>query len=155
MKSILFGLLFSMSFHGSMLEHKAAPKCSIKIWDYNYSMSYTMFYDITDDSLIIKKLNGVKGEKDTVLVKRLLTGDERRLFSDCFPFLNIDSLKNEYNNPLVEDGDRKRIVIQLDNKASKTIDVANYYQRDLAILFNRVNRIVPPELKITYTSNNK
>ena len=118
-------------------------------------MSFTILYAITDDSLIVKRLSGITKEKDKTLVKRLLRSNERKIFLDYFSFLNIDSLKNEYKNPLIEDGDRKRVMIQLNNKQSKTIDIANCYQKDLASLFNLVNQIVSPELKIIYTDSNK
>jgi hypothetical protein len=84
---------------------------SIGLWDYNYSMAYTMFYHIDNRSLIIKKITGIKIEKDTFLFERKLNENERNLFFVFFDSFDMDTHKNEYTNLLVEDGNRKKITI--------------------------------------------
>lgn len=62
---------------------------------------------------------------------------------------NFLSLKNEYKNPLVSDGDRKKIMIQYNGKV-KNIVLSNFYQKDVAQLFDLINCIVLKRLKIKY-----
>lgn len=147
MKNILSIILLMInslaSSHGD-----SANKYSISLWDYNYSMAYTMYYHIDNKSLIIKNISGINNEKDTILVERKLNENERNLFFAFFDSFDIDTLKNEYTNPLVEDGNRKKITIQL-NQKTKTIGIANSYQKDLDSLVNLMNRLIPANLRIT------
>jgi len=61
-------------------------------------------------------------------------------------------LKNEYTDPLVSDGDQKRIIIQL-NEKKKTIDVENVYNKLIASLIEKVNFLLKEGLKIRYISS--
>ena len=151
MQSVLFTLVSIIGFRESPIKEKARTKCSINIWDYNYSMAYTMYYNVTRDSIIVIRLSGIHNEKDSLLMKRALRDNEKKSFNQCIFSLNLDHLKNSYKNPYVDDGDRKRIIIQCDNKPQKTIEISNVYQKKFAILFNCVNNLIPAELKINYS----
>ncbi len=83
-------------------------KYSIKLWDYNYSMAYTTFYKIDADSVTVKYISGIKNMSDSILMKRSLSEQECKMVWNFLSSHHIDQLRNKYNNPLVDDGDRKR-----------------------------------------------
>jgi hypothetical protein len=148
MRTLLFSLLFLFNYHSGLLNNRPV-KYSVTIWDYNYSMSYTLFYHVSNDSLVVKRITGISNEKDSVIVKEKLSQKHCILFSKFLNTFKIDRLKSKYINPLVEDGDRKRVTIQIGPKI-KTIEIANVYQKDIASLFDLTNQILPTDLKIIY-----
>jgi hypothetical protein len=124
-------------------------KFDITIWDYNYSMAYTIKYKITTDSLIINNIGGVQNESVRVILQRALTQSEVQKMQDFLSSFPIDNLRNEYRNPLVQDGDRKKVEIKF-NKKEKIIELENVYQEDMDRLFNKVNQMLENDMKIRY-----
>jgi hypothetical protein len=62
---------------------------------------------------------------------------------------DIERFKDKYSNPMVDDGDRKRVVFTVKGK-SKTVEIANFYQKDMDALFSVINKIVNKDLQIKY-----
>lgn len=83
-------------------------KLSVDIWDYNYSMAYTILYHIDNDSLVVQNIGNLENENVKYLIKRKLTDQEKNEINTFLGSFPIDRLKTAYKNPLVEDGDRKR-----------------------------------------------
>lgn len=121
----------------------------VDIFDSNYSMSYTLHYHITKDSLTIIKLNGLQNANTIHLMKKKLSIVERDRILKVIKSPSFKSLKHQYKNSLIEDGDRKRIVIQLDNQ-KKTIEIANVYNKEIASLINSINTVLDEKYKIRY-----
>lgn len=127
---------------------------SIEIFDENYSMAYTTRYRIFNDSLVIKNESGVEGDKDSCLVVKKIADTQREKilrFLNSFDFIK---LKNKYENPNINDGDRKTVRICFKSKL-KTININNVYQKDMANLFDLLNQIIDPEFRIRYKSDTK
>ena len=143
MRTLLFSLFFFFNFHNSY------TKFSVTIWDSNYSMSYTMYYHVSNDSLVVKKFSGISNEKDSVIINEKLSQKNCLLISNFLRDFKVNKLKNKYADPFINDGDQKKIVIQIRGKA-KTIEVANVYQKEIASLFDILNQILPRGLKISY-----
>lgn len=147
MKSI-FSIIFVLStcIHSpSSKKHKF----SIDIWDYNYSMSYTMHYKIDDDSLRVIAIDNIQGGRSRNLINRKMAENEKQSIAEFlsnFPFESLDSL---YINPLVNDGDQKKIIILFENKR-KVIDVENVYQKDIDSLIVTVNKLLSYDARIMY-----
>ncbi|MEO9022811.1 MAG: hypothetical protein ABI237_18180 [Ginsengibacter sp.] len=129
-------------------------KFSIEIWDFNYSLAFTCLYTLSNDSLTITRISGIKNEKDSFLFRYSLKKDEQKKISKYLSSQNFDSLKNNYETPLIDDGDRKRIKIRIGDSALKTIDISNYYQKNLGELFDYINQIIPIpiQFKIKYVN---
>lgn len=122
---------------------------SVTIWDYNYSMAYTTQYRISNDSLIVNNISGIQNEGNKALLERRLTQSEEKKIHDFLSLFPLDSLSNEYKNPLVQDGDRKKVEIKFNNKI-KVIELESVYQKDMDDLFNTVNQMLEKNMKIKY-----
>jgi len=125
------------------------PVFMVDIFDSNYSMSYTLHYHITKDSITIVKLDGLQGTHTVRLLEKKLTVIESNRILNIIKSPAFKSLKHQYKNALIEDGDRKRINIQLD-KQKKTIEIANVYNKEVARLINNVNPVLDEKYKIKY-----
>jgi hypothetical protein len=112
-------------------------------------MAYTTHYKINGDSLVITGISSIENERSNVLLSRKLQNKEREKLFDFLSTFSFNSLLSEYKNELIQDGDRKKIVI-LFNEKMKTIEIKNYYQDDLASLFKALNVIIGNEFKIEY-----
>lgn len=149
MKNIILVNFFLITLCMSLRKNECKGRYSIKIWDYDYSMTYTTFYKIDADSVTVKYISGVQDEKDSILMQKSVSRSECKMVLNFLLSHNIARLKNKYGNPMVDDGDRKRIVFNVNGK-SKTVDIANFYQKDMNELFDIINRIVSKDLKIKY-----
>ena len=89
---------------------------SINIWDYDYSMAYTTFYKINSDSIMIASISGVVNEANKILLSRETKASEQQKIYNFLSSFPLENLANEYKDPLVEDGDRKRVEIIFANK---------------------------------------
>jgi hypothetical protein len=147
MKSI-FALIFIVSTCAQSQSCKT-PIYSLNIWDYDYSMAYTIHYKINNDSLTVTTISGIVGESDKMIISRKINQKEEKILCDFLSSFPIDSLATEYKDPLVSDGDQKRIEIIFNNK-KKTIDVENFYQKDIDHLLNTVNQILGKDIQIKY-----
>ena len=112
-------------------------------------MSYTLHYQVTNDSIKIIKLNGLRSEHSVFLLREKLPVIQRDSLLNLIKSKSFKRLKKEYKNSLIEDGDRKRVVIQL-NDEKKTIEIVNVYNKEIAKLFYSINHHLKEELKIRY-----
>jgi hypothetical protein len=149
MKSVLLINFILIYFYNYFNVCDCEKKYSIKIWDYNYTMAYTTFYTISDDSVTVKYISGIKNEADSILMKKSLSESECKVICNFLSSHNIYHLKNKYSTPLVDDGDQKRLIIEVDGK-TKTIEIANFYQKDIGELFETINKILSNNLRIKY-----
>lgn len=122
----------------------------INIWDFNPSMSYTLHYRITPDSLFVKSESGIEGEDPKVLVKSKISEVDSESIANLLHSLPWDELEESYSNPLVEDGDQKIIKVQIGNRR-KEIEALNVHIPELAKLFECVNRLLDPDYEIKYS----
>lgn len=135
----------------NLISHKQVSNFTIDIFDYNNSMAYTLQYHITNDSVSVIRLNGLKAEHSVYLLKKTLDAGSRNQLFNLLSSSSFRSLKNEYKNPLISDGDQKRVVIQL-NGQKKIIEIENVYNEEIARLIYKVNRILKGEFKIKYVN---
>jgi hypothetical protein len=124
-------------------------KFSLHIWDYNYSLAYTTYYKINSDSISVTAINGVQGGSNKLILSRVIKDAERKAMYDFLSAFPLDKIDTAYKNPLVEDGDQKRIEIDFRGK-KKVIDIENFYQKDMAELFNKVNEFLEKNSQIYY-----
>ncbi len=122
---------------------------SINIWNYDYSLAYTIHYKINNDSLIINSISGVQNESGRTLLSKRLSINERSNMCRFLSSFPLNSLKNNYKDSLVEDGDQKKVEIAFNSKI-KTIELSNFYQKDIGSLFNVVNHLLEKDMQIEY-----
>ncbi len=118
----------------------------IKLIASNYSMSYSLKYEISNLNYTITMLNGLKGKRDSIVYNKVLSNDQtmKKLIE-----IDLFDLKYKYDNELVEDGNRLTIVI-IKNKKAKTIIVNNTFQKDINQLVLLFNTITPSKYQIKY-----
>jgi hypothetical protein len=100
---------------------------------------------------VIIGIGGIKGEHDRCIVKEKINKSQSERIINFLSSLDIMNLKCKYENPLVNDGDRKMVTICF-NSIIKTVEINNFYQKDMANLFDVIKQIVGAELKISYRS---
>ncbi len=117
--------------------------------DYNYSLGYSIKYQIKNDTLSIIFAGELEGEKDTVLFTKPLEGSLR--MRKLQASIEIDSLSTWYRNPCTADGDVKLFKIFKGNKFKK-VQVNNYYHHQIGGIVNAINDMVPNDYKVSYDS---
>jgi hypothetical protein len=145
----VFYMLFFSCGAAAQTSQCNQKKYSVEIVDYDFSMAYTICYHVVDDSLIITWLNGIVGGRDSCLVAKKISEGQSEEINKFLSTLNLRKLKDKYENPNVQDGDRKTVTICFKDKV-KTIEINNIYQKDMANLFAVVNQIVDAKFKINY-----
>jgi hypothetical protein len=148
MKNILLVNLFLITMSSSFIDN-CKERYSIQVWDYDYSMAYTTFYKIDGESVTVKAISGIKNEKDSILMQRPISENECEMMLDFLSSHNIERFKDKYSNPMVDDGDRKKVVFDFKGK-SRTVEIANFYQKDMGEMFDVINKIVNKDLQIKY-----
>jgi hypothetical protein len=144
---ILLALIVLLSYGATA---QTNPKrYSIEIFDQEYSMAYTIQYHVFDDSLTITGISGIVGEKDSCLMQKKIDKSQSEAIYNFLSSLNLKKLKSKYENPLIDDGDRKIVTICF-KSINKTVEINNFYQEDMANLFKVVNQVIGPKLKIEY-----
>lgn len=151
MKNLFALILFFSCGAAAQTSHSNQKKYSIEIFDYDYSMAYTTHYHIFDDSLIIKSIGELVGEKDSCLVATKISGTQSEKVYNFLCSLDIMALKDKYENPLINDGDQKMIRICFNDKI-KTVEVNNIYLKEMANLFDVINQIINSKFNIRYKS---
>jgi len=148
MKNIIF-INFFLLLCIPLKKDDCKERYSIEVWDYDYSMAYTIFYKIDNDSVTVKYISGIRNGKDSVLMQRTIRANECKMVWNFFQSHDINRFKDKYSNPMVDDGDQKRVVFNVKGK-SKAVEIANFYQRDMGELFGVINKIVDKGLQIKY-----
>lgn len=96
---------------------------------------------VTSDSLISAK-DDFNGKHS--LTSRKLSGDESAKIISFMKNFSLDSLKDKYVNPGVEDGTQMGFTIKI-NSVEKNIYVANVFQRNLGELTKIVSGFLPED----------
>jgi hypothetical protein len=149
MKCILIISLILTYLPKSLNSEVQRERYLVKIWDLNFSMSQTVFYKIDSDSIFVQRISSVVGEKDSVLMYKSLDDREYKTILNYLLSHDISEFKEKYSDPLIQDGNRKKVILNIGNK-SKAIDIQNCYQKDLGELFELVNKIVTTNIQIKY-----
>ena len=85
------------------------------------------------------------------MVKEISEEQSEKIFN-FLSSLNITKLKDKYEKPYTEDGDRKRIKIWFKNKI-KRIEINNVYQKDMVNLYDVINQVIGIEYRIIFKTN--
>lgn len=114
---------------------------TIDIWDSNAITGYSVFFQINTDSLIISTF--ADGNKN-ILVAKALTQTDKNRFCNYLTSFNIDTLKDRYIHPSVDDGTQEVVILKIGNK-KKRVEVANIYQENIGGLFDIINQVTAEE----------
>jgi hypothetical protein len=86
-----------------------------------------------------------------VLIAKALTQTDKNSFCNYLTSFNIDTLKDQYINPSVDDGSREVVILKVGNKKKK-MEVSCTYQKTIDGLFDIINNVTADEkYKIKYT----
>ncbi|MCX7552088.1 hypothetical protein [Xanthomarina sp. F2636L] len=118
----------------------------LSVADYNYSLAYSVLYNLTNEKLTITFRGELENEKDSVLYS---TSDLPKRQLKKISEINIDSLKTDYRNDCIDDGDVKSFTIKKDS-LSKTVHLSNYYHPELSPVIEMINGIVPEKYEMNY-----
>jgi hypothetical protein len=127
-------------------------KFKIDLWDYKSSMAYTLYYHLDNKEIFVVRIGGLENETSDTLYREHLNDTEKNIIYNALCNIPIDSLENEYINPLTEDGDQKKIELLVNDK-TKSVLVSNVYQKDISSLINLLNEFLDDKLKIEYRNS--
>lgn len=120
---------------------------TIDIWDSNSTTGYSVFFQINTDSLIVSSF--IDGSKQ-MLVGKALNQTDKNKFCSYLSSFNIDTLKDRYIHPSVDDGTQEVVILTLGNKKKRT-EVSNIYQQNICGLFDMINTATADDkYKINY-----
>jgi len=150
MKTIFITIILSITAVISNAQNgnhsdKTVPT-KIVVYNSDYSLAITLQYVLTQQDIQIIHKAELKGEKDSVFFNAKL---DQLIISKQLSQINIDSLKERYDNPCVQDGLQITVVIY-SGKRSKMVHISNYYQPDIDNIIKLINSVVPPEYPIWY-----
>ncbi|WPV67050.1 hypothetical protein [Chitinophaga sp. LS1] len=153
MKNIkLIGLLFLLSCNQSPKE--CINPYTIDLWNINGSLAYNRSYHIHEDTLRISFNDKLENGKDSVLYEKVLDKNQLNEFCNYISSFNIDTLKSEYINHSITDGDQKILDITIGVKR-KSVYISNVYITNIADLINHINELIDSsKLKIKYANYN-
>jgi hypothetical protein len=134
-------LVFTFSCNNKPIE-----PFELSIADYNYSLAYSVLYTLTNEKLSITFRGELENEKDSVLYS---TSELPKRQLKKISEINIDSLKTDYRNDCIDDGDVKSFSIKKDT-ISKTVHLSNYYHPELSPVIELINGIVPEKYEMNY-----
>ena len=118
----------------------------LSVADYNYSLAYSVLYNLTNEKLTITFRGELENEKDSILYS---TSDLPKRQLKKISEINIVSLNTDYRNDCIDDGDVKSFTIEKDS-ISKTIHLSNYYHSKLSPVIELINGIVPEKYEMNY-----
>ena len=121
----------------------------LSVADYNYSLAYSVLYDLTNEKLTITFRDELENKNDSILYS---TSDLPKKQLKKISEINIDNLKTDYRNDCIDDGDIKSFSFKKDTTA-KTIHLSNYYHPELSPAIELINEIVPKKYKMNYNKN--
>ncbi len=136
-----FVLIFTISCNNKPIE-----SFELSIADYNYSLAYSVLYQLSNEKLTITFRGELENEKDSVLYSTTeLPKNKIRQLAE----INIDSLSVLYSNICIRDGDIKSFRFKKNGK-SKSVSLQNYYHTELSPAIEIINRIVPEKYKMHF-----
>lgn len=104
---------------------------------------------MNEESLEIFRHGGVEGETRESIYRKFLSDEEKNKARSLIEKFSIDSLQTHYENPCVQDGDNKTLLVKIGEK-QKQIHVSNYYQKDVGELVELLNSIILKRFEINY-----
>tara|TARA_B100001146_G_scaffold225243_1_gene248592 strand:- start:9276 stop:9836 length:561 start_codon:yes stop_codon:yes gene_type:complete len=132
-------LIFTISCNNKPIE-----PFQLSIADFDYSLAYSVLYELTNEKLTITFRGELENEKDSVLYSTIdLPKSKIRQLSN----INIDSLSVLYSNVCVRDGDIKSFRFTKNGK-TKIVTLENYYHPELSPSIEIINGIVPEKFKM-------
>jgi hypothetical protein len=134
-------LVFTISCNNEPIE-----PFELSVADYNYSLAYSVLYNLTNEKLTITFRGELENEKDSVLYS---TSDLPKRQLKKISEIHIDSLNTDYSNDCIDDGNIKLISIKK-GSITKTVHLSNYYHPELSPAIELINGIVPEKYKMYY-----
>lgn len=134
-------LVFTISCNNEPIE-----PFELSIADYNYSLAYSVLYNLTNEKLTITFSGELENEKDSILYS---TSDLPKRQLKKLSEFNIDSLNTDYTNDCIDDGNIKSFSIKKDS-ITKTVHLSNYYHPELSPAIELINEIVPEKYQMYY-----
>jgi hypothetical protein len=118
----------------------------LSVADYNYSLAYSVFYNLTNKKLTITYRGELENEKDSILYS---TSDFPKKLLKKISKINVDGLNANYRNDCIDDGDIKSFSIKKDS-IFKTVHLSNYYHPELSPAIEMINGIIPEKYQMNY-----
>tara|TARA_R110002049_G_scaffold307110_1_gene506843 strand:+ start:70 stop:594 length:525 start_codon:yes stop_codon:yes gene_type:complete len=141
------GLILSIIlFFTISCNNKPIEPFELSIADYNYSLAYSLLYQLSNEKLTIIFRGELENEKDSILYTTTKFPKDRiRQLAD----INIDSLNVLYSNVCIKDGDIKSFQFTKNGK-SKSVSLQNYYHAELSSAIEIINGIIPEKYKMHF-----
>lgn len=128
------------------IEQVQTKPFEIRVTDSDYSMAYGLEYVLTEKDLKIIFKGGLEGEKDSLIYSSKLGANESL---NTLSELSIDSLKEYYSNPCINDGSQITVELKKENM-SKTVHLSNYYHHEIGLAIEQINKLAPEKYRIWY-----
>jgi hypothetical protein len=144
---ISFVLIFTISCNNKPIE--PIEPFELSITDYDYSLAYSVLYQLTNEKLIVTFQGELENEKDSILYS---TSDLPKSKIREISNINIDNLNVLYSTSCIDDGDIKSFRLKK-NGIFKTIYLENYYHPDLSPAIEIINEIVPVKHKMYFNKD--
>uniref|UniRef100_UPI00404A37EF hypothetical protein n=1 Tax=Flavobacterium sp. TaxID=239 RepID=UPI00404A37EF len=130
---------------------KENQKFTLTISTYNHAESFKdiLKYNLKDNNLTISKTSRLSGEISVLFTKKI---DENLL--EQTKNMNFDKLKEYYFNKcvMITSGNEYSLTIS-NNKGSKEIHLHHYYIKQIQLINNELNKLIPEELQIIYVNS--
>ena len=141
----LIAILTLFTF-ASCVQRSDIKPFKLTLYNSNYSLAYNLKYVLTDHDLQITFKGELEGDKDSTLFRVALKPS-----SALQKLSNIDfsGLKEYYQNPCIRDGSQIMVEVDKDFK-NKSIQLSNFYQKDIGLAIEFINRSTPKKFKIWY-----
>jgi len=124
----------------------------ITIHDNQYDCVNSMEYFITDSTIYIDNFSEEgemydSGYSPAPLLDKKLSKSKRQMLQNFMQHFPFDSLKSEYNSGIKKECDSLReIYIQINwNGKKKDIQIVDCYQKNIGMLFDMINMLIPKE----------
>jgi hypothetical protein len=141
MRNFIITIAFFLTSCNTRQPQNCETSYLIRIWNAHPSRAYTDYYNISNDSISIEFIGGGEGDISKTVFSKALTNADQQSICNYLGSFDIDTLKSEYINRFVEDGDQKRIELKIGTK-NRMINISNFYQKDLDGLFEVVNNVI-------------
>jgi hypothetical protein len=118
----------------------------LTLYNSNYSLAYKVKYVLTDHDLQITFEGELEGEKDSTLFRVAL---KPSYALQTLSNIDFSVLKEHYQNSCIRDG--SQMIVEVDNGFnSKSIQLSNFYQKDIGLVIEFINSSTPEKYKIWY-----
>ena len=118
----------------------------LTVTEWGGAMAGGLQYVLTEKDLKIVFKTELEGRTDKIIFTTELQPDEAlKILSN----LNIDSLKEYYDNWCISDGSQISVSLNKDNK-TKTVHLSNFYHEDIGPAIRLINTLTPEEYEIWY-----